>query len=294
MARPHMPSKRASFLPSRKVLFTLLRLPNLFTVPGDVLIGWCAGGMRGGFPIFGILASLALYSCGLLLNDLCDAKVDAKERPGRPLPAGKVSATFVRYAILLTAGLGILFAFNGWRVALLLLGLIFFYNTIAKRIPWVGVLTMGFCRGTNILLGVAVSWPPQATPLPPMAIAAVLFFTLYILLLSIVAKNEATPSARLTLVWRLLPVGLVLSLMPYWWICGTPEQLLPTLLCAGGLLCITLLPAKLPQFVGRLIRYLIPLQCLWCLIALPTMPTLIGFALLFLASTFSARHFASS
>ncbi len=283
-----------SIFPSRKVLFTLLRLPNLFTIPGDILIGWCTGGMRGGFPFFGIVASLCLYSCGLLLNDLCDAKIDARERPSRPIPSGKVSKGFVFCATLFLALFGILFAVQGMTTAIGLLGLILFYNIFAKHIPWIGVITMGLCRGCNILLGVAVSWPWGKMPLPQTTLLAAGFFTLYILIVSIVAKNEVQPQTRLTLPIRLLPIGLILLLIPGWWLFADFPHPIATLLCAGALTFIVLLPAKLPIFVGRLILYLIPLQCLWCSAFTPLLPTLLFFGVLYLAALYFVPRYAAS
>ena len=74
----------------------LLRLPNLLTVPGDVLVGFVLAGSGPAMGSTGlawaVAASLCLYAGGLLINDLVDREVDQHERPDRPLPAGLVSA----------------------------------------------------------------------------------------------------------------------------------------------------------------------------------------------------------
>ncbi len=69
----------------------LLRLPALFTVPGDALAGAAAAGARPGpRTLLAIASSLCLYEAGMALNDWADRAEDAVERPHRPLPSGRV------------------------------------------------------------------------------------------------------------------------------------------------------------------------------------------------------------
>ena len=52
-------------------------------------------------------ASCLLYLSGMVLNDVFDAEVDAREQPERPIPSGRVSlqaATIVGWGML-TAGI---------------------------------------------------------------------------------------------------------------------------------------------------------------------------------------------
>src|SRR5512143_1178807 len=73
----------------------LVRPPNLFTVPGDVLAGAALAGiaMRTMLTLASaVLISLLLYAAGLILNDYMDRRTDARERPERPIPSGRVSA----------------------------------------------------------------------------------------------------------------------------------------------------------------------------------------------------------
>lgn len=63
----------------------LLRLPALFTVPGDALAGAAAAGVRPGpRTLLAIGSSLCLYEAGMALNDWADRAEDAAERPHRP------------------------------------------------------------------------------------------------------------------------------------------------------------------------------------------------------------------
>src|SRR6516164_6711151 len=80
----------------------LVRLPNVFTAAADSLAGWLlVGGTlaepRRWLPL--AAASMVLYAAGMALNDYFDVDIDRVERPGRPIPTGRVSATFA-------AGLG--------------------------------------------------------------------------------------------------------------------------------------------------------------------------------------------
>lgn len=250
-----------------KAWLELLRLPNLFTVPGDVLTGWALAGCRGNLPVGALLVSLALYSAGLIWNDVFDFDADARERPRRPLPSGRIPRAQAFWVANFLVLFALFLAGSGMGVALLLTGLILFYNLAAKKIPGVGVLTMGCCRGLNLFLGVAASWPQDAMPIPAAVAAAAIFFTLYILLVSLAAKNEARPGTVPALPLRTAPMVLTIALVPVfhwyqlgaWWLPPVAALcLLPALRHRGNV----------PAFVSGLIRGLIPLQMLWCYDAL--------------------------
>ena len=279
---------------SWQVWAELLRLPNLFTVPGDILAGWVLAGMRGTFPVLPIIASLCLYSAGLLLNDACDAKIDAHERPSRPIPSGRVKRSTVFWVAIVLAALGLLCSGSGLPAAIVLLGLIVFYDTIAKHIPWVGVITMGCCRGMNLYLGAASSWPMGETPLSPLLGWAMVFFTGYIVLVSVIAKHEADPKIK-TVRHRLLAPVLAVAMVPVlWWF--DRGLVWPPLIVAALMFCFVLRKQRLPALVAGLIRFLIPLQLCWCLAMYSSLSNaLIAFLLLCWAGAIvSARRFAGS
>jgi 4-hydroxybenzoate polyprenyltransferase len=80
-----------------KPYLQLVRLPNVFTAAADSLAGWLL--VRGTLaeprrwvPL--VLASMAIYAAGIALNDYFDYATDLAERPGRPLPSGRVSRRF--------------------------------------------------------------------------------------------------------------------------------------------------------------------------------------------------------
>ncbi|MGH8867700.1 MAG: UbiA family prenyltransferase, partial [Actinomycetes bacterium] len=74
-------------------LVELVRAPAALTVPGDVVAGAAASGWPQGRRTLGLAAaSTLLYWSGMALNDWADRTVDAKERPERPVPSGRVPA----------------------------------------------------------------------------------------------------------------------------------------------------------------------------------------------------------
>src|SRR4051812_6654179 len=82
--------RRSSILPWLR----LMRLPNVFTAIADVAMGYLVVNHSVDEPgklacLIG--ASAALYTAGMVLNDVFDVQVDAKERPFRPLPSGQIS-----------------------------------------------------------------------------------------------------------------------------------------------------------------------------------------------------------
>ena len=74
--------------------FELLRFPAVFTVVADVMMGYLVThGDLQPVHIFALtlLASCCLYLGGMVLNDVYDADLDARERPERPIPSGIAS-----------------------------------------------------------------------------------------------------------------------------------------------------------------------------------------------------------
>jgi 4-hydroxybenzoate polyprenyltransferase len=163
----------------------LVRLPNVFTAFADVAIGGIAfwsvyfhGYPARFLPRFTLLmaASGCLYCAGMVWNDYFDVKEDARERPGRPIPSGRISrrAAARLACALVAAGIGFA-ALAGWsesawsssplRVALALVVSILGYDAVLKR-TIVGPLTMGLCRFLNVLLGFTLvdgldDWLPE-------------------------------------------------------------------------------------------------------------------------------------
>ncbi len=140
----------------------LMRPPNVVTAWADVLAGYAAAGFPNLQPLIWLLvATSGLYSGGVVLNDVFDAKLDAVERPERPIPSGRASrwSATLFGSILLLIGVGGALAvslLSGILALLIALGAVL-YNAWGKHHPLAGPITLGLCRGLNLLLGVSVA-----------------------------------------------------------------------------------------------------------------------------------------
>lgn len=137
----------------------LVRAPAILTVLGDTLAGGSAAGhLLSGRRLALPLASACLYAGGMALNDYADRDADARERPERPIPSGRISgrAALATAAALTAAGLGLSAAGGGRRafaVGVPLAASIWTYDLLAKKHAVTGALTMGSCRALDVLMG---------------------------------------------------------------------------------------------------------------------------------------------
>ncbi len=274
---------------SIKTWLTLLRIPNLLTVPGDPLAGAflaaAASPATLAWPaIFQCaLSSLALYSSGLLANDYFDREEDLRERPNRPIPSGRVQPRSVLISALIFSMAAITFAAEAGKqpliVALLLTAMVWGYNLGLKRWPFAGPLVMGLCRGLSLLLGAAAVGPVALGSVAPWLAAG--FVTAYIACVTAIARNET--QTRQTPLWSLwIPasfvfLGLAALTLIRWEgtvpILGPHTSGLAFGLSAmavvwvavwSGLLAGRPAPATVQRIVGGLIRGLILIQAALC------------------------------
>jgi len=206
----------------------LVRLPNLFTAAADVVMGFLAthaafepgDGLRLGL-LMG--ASCSLYAAGVTLNDVFDRKLDAVERPERPIPSGRVPLAVAWVLGFLLLGLGVAAAAaaaglgGSSRPAILaaaLAALILLYNAVLKP-TLAGPLAMGACRAGNVLLGMSLF---ESTWLGCHWLAAGAI-GLYVVGLSWIARSEARPAGRMPLV-----AGTVIVLAGLAVLAFLPEQ----------------------------------------------------------------------
>ena len=160
----------------------LVRIPNVFTVPGDPLAGaavatWALmqagapatpmGAMSAGWraPFLCALAGSLIYLAGMAFNDIFDAEEDRRERPERPIPSGQVSVGGAGVLGLLLHAGGLAAAWTAspaaGKCAVALVVATFAYNGALKSGP-LGATAMGLCRALNLLMGAfAVGWSPR-------------------------------------------------------------------------------------------------------------------------------------
>lgn len=159
--------------PVTKGYLRLTRPANLPTSAADILAGIAISGVfmhsslgevsgvnRIEHILILILSSVLLYAAGVVLNDVFDYKIDKTERPERPIPSGLVplKSAAIFGGVLMVLGAGIAFLVSPLSgVTATALGLvILLYDSLAKHSGFFGPLTMGTCRGINLLLGISI------------------------------------------------------------------------------------------------------------------------------------------
>lgn len=181
-----------------RAYFELVRPANVVTALADVLAGCAIVGAWDGGALPWLLGSTAcLYAGGVVLNDVFDRRIDALERPERPIPSGRVSAGIgaALGATLLVAG--VTFASQATiaaaGVAGAIAGLVVAYDAWAKRHGVAGPLAMGGCRGLNLLLGMAAAPAAMAARWPLMLLPFV-----YIVAVTVVSRGEVHGGRAMT------------------------------------------------------------------------------------------------
>lgn len=262
----------------------LLRPPNLFTVPGDAVVGALLATVGTASPPVGpllgaALSVLLLYLGGLLFNDLFDIGEDRRERPDRPLPSGLVDPGSVAIAggWCLAAGIFAAWLAGGHGSALwaVLLGLfVLAYNGGGKRHRLIGPALMASCRATSVILGASVagawSWPGTALLLEAAAsLWAFIFFLTRVAADETSQKRPAPTALVAPSLAAALPAALVVLTVDGFnaIICWA---LLALAVVEGLALAARVLRRELPlpPFIGRLIRTLLTWQALWLVAAL--------------------------
>jgi 4-hydroxybenzoate polyprenyltransferase len=207
MAPNNPDTSSSSKIEQLKSWLELIRLPNLFTVPGDSLAGFILATIiytpEKGFSfsaelIWLILASTLIYAAGIIQNDIADIKIDSEERPKRPLPSGRISITYAKIASIimyLTALLLISYiSYKATCIALMLIGLVICYNFYLKKYMVSGAVNMGLCRGFNLLLGASIV--RLKAVLEPLVLFPFLLFTTYIFFICLISYHETEPYSQ--------------------------------------------------------------------------------------------------
>ncbi|MFM8702660.1 MAG: UbiA family prenyltransferase, partial [Planctomycetia bacterium] len=187
----------------------LLRLPNHATAVADVLAGYLIVSQARAieWPPQGlwwaIVASLGFYGAGMVFNDVFDVAVDRQERPGRPLPSGRiglraaVNAGTVLMAVGSAAACATAFtAQTPWPalVGAVLTAAVWTYNRHAKATS-LGPVVMGGCRSLNWLLGMTAAGGPQG----PHQWLLPIGMGVYVMGITAYARDEAEESRSGTL-----------------------------------------------------------------------------------------------
>jgi 4-hydroxybenzoate polyprenyltransferase len=176
----------------------LMRISNAPTVLSNVLAGIAVGlharlsdiAMPFGTALAVGTGVLFVYVAGMVLNDAFDARTDARERPGRPIPSGRIGAAAARFAgfSMLLVGLGMMaFASTETLPWAVMLGVsVVAYDVLHSFLPGSFVL-MAACRA---LVPVIAAFATSAGAEWPLLgwVAGGSFA--YVAAVSIAAKNE--------------------------------------------------------------------------------------------------------
>ena len=222
---PSAPELNELLQPPRATIVTwlrLMRLPTVFTALANVLCGYLLTHdlQVSDFPAqtnfwLLLISGAVLYLGGMVLNDVCDAKLDSIERPERPIPSGRISRKNATLLAVVLMAVGVTSAAFVGSVALgvaaLLTVSIITYDAYLKK-TIAGCAGMGACRFLNILLGASAtaSWS-NLLQQPQLGVAASLF--VYVLGVTWFARHEAIVSAgkQLFIGLTLVLVGIALN-----------------------------------------------------------------------------------
>lgn len=188
----------------------LIRLPNLPTAVANVLAAYLLVNQSWStWPqlLLLVIASMAIYSAGMVLNDVFDIQRDRIVRPQRPLPSGqiKLSTAKIVGTVLLVGGVVAAIAAGisagtmadvlkcGVVVGMLAVG-VYLYDGPLKQ-TWLAPWVMGACRSLNLMLGGATATSVQVGYCVagfPIVLWAVAFsIGLLITGVTLLARNES-------------------------------------------------------------------------------------------------------
>jgi len=252
----------------------LIRAPAMFTAVSNLVAAhWLAtgGNIETNALLLLTLSGLALYIGGMVLNDCVDLAIDARERPERPLPSGRISPTSAWSVGWLCLATGVLLAALHGRTSMIIAAVlaltILAYNFWSKS-TWLGPVNMGLCRYLNWLLGLSVVGLTSAT----LPIALPIFF--YVTALTLVSRIEADASSRKPLMMAAGGLVLTVGVIGYLSVTGVlPNPAALALSGVGLLLALSRIwktwqaftPASAQATVAVMIFGIIPLDALMLL-----------------------------
>lgn len=204
----------------------LMRPANVVTAVADVLAGMAVAGyfIQQSTPgslslgmqtqmlpiILLCISTIGLYSGGIILNDVFDAELDAKERPERPIPSGLISkkAATIFGGIFFFIGIfsaGLLNS-SAQYLAVAIMVSCLIYNKFLKHNAIFGPVNMGLCRGLNLLLGISII-PSEIQQWWFLAIIPII----YIGAITMISRGEVHGGSKKTLYFAALFYVIVIA-----------------------------------------------------------------------------------
>jgi 4-hydroxybenzoate polyprenyltransferase len=181
-----------------KEYLLLIRLPNVFTVPSNILAGYfaaiTAAEADGVHLVALVISSGLLYIAGIILNDYFDIEIDKRERPFRPLPSGNISKrhalSIAIIALLIANTISLLLGPISFALSLALTLAIIAYDYRLKH-GLLGPFAMGAARLLNVIFGASLVLPYLSNHSYAIVGSAAVSLFLYIIAITILSKKEA-------------------------------------------------------------------------------------------------------
>jgi hypothetical protein len=179
----------------------LVRAPNTFTAPSNILAGYLAVILPSYADVSHLtilmLSSILLYLSGIVFNDYFDIEEDRKERPFRPLPSGRVTkekAFIIATASMITGNvLAFAVGTTSLVISIILSATVIAYDYRLKH-TLAGPFTMGAARFLNVFLGASPALPALLSSNNNILIARIIIVSaslfLYVLAISILSRME--------------------------------------------------------------------------------------------------------
>ncbi|SMH71431.1 UbiA family prenyltransferase [Candidatus Nitrosotalea okcheonensis] len=200
----------------------LVRLPNAFTAPTNVVAGYFAVTPFSELNYVNLTilmaSSMLLYVSGVVFNDYFDIEVDRKERPSRPLPSGAISKQRTAQIAVASMALAIMLAFfvswSSFVISFFLSCMIFGYDYRLKNNKIFSPITMGGTRFFNVIMGASASLQLSFHPnLSGLVFVAGSVF-LYVVVITLFSKKELSgiKSKRHTVIFFSVIYGIIASI----------------------------------------------------------------------------------
>lgn len=191
----------------------LVRLPNVFTAPSNVLTGYLAAVVPAAnadaLQLFLLLlSSILLYIAGIVFNDYFDLELDKRERPYRPLPSGGITkkvALLIAIISLISANiLAFTASMSSLAVCIIMSVMVIGYDYKLKN-TFFGPIAMGIIRSLNIILGASptlfVILIPYNHTNANFILARIIFVSLslfvYVMAISLLSRKEVVTGEEL-------------------------------------------------------------------------------------------------
>lgn len=197
----------------------MIRLPNLFTVPSNIIVGYVTlqvypnSGLSISLPLI-IFSSCLIYAAGIIFNDYSDIETDRREGRIRPLVSGSVTkrpALILGLSCLVLAS--VISGIVGYLTFLLSSIIIFIaliYDFKLKQTK-VSSIMMGSARASNIVYGaspILIGGIFESEQIQRLIIESACIFIYVVAIMFVSARearvNQSNPK------WLLVPILLIL------------------------------------------------------------------------------------